>query len=322
MPKTRKKIQLPALPKSWSHLSTEELEEVNRLMRCKQQAQQTTDPCIADRRFKLQCFLYLTGMKLLKRTVVDDKDEIVYLLRRKGISHLLEYIPMRSWQISQWIDSGLSFLDNPQKRTMSPYQFVWVREKKFKAPADLLTDLTYQQYSSAQTLLSGYWNTIKLIDTLIEQNALRVAIREQLKKIYEYQCKFLAALFTPWYIEKETVKEGKTIKVHHRVWIYDQSQIKENAWRFRKVSSRMFPVMLQFFQSVQLYFSYIFPDLFTTDKGAGSKDMLTIEVEMVNAVMKYQGFKDYKEVYESDSVRCYKSQADAARWSCNKRIFK
>ena len=303
MPEKRKKIHLPALPKSWNHLSTEELEEVNHLMRRKQQALQTTDSDTVDRRFKLQCFLYLTGLKLLKRTAMDDKDEVVYLLRRRGITHLFERIPMRSWQVSQWIDSGLSFLDDSQKRTMSPYQFVRVRGKKFKAPADLLTDLTYQQYSSAQTLLSGYWNTVKLIDTLIERNASRAAIREQLKKIHEYQCKFLAALFTPSYIEKEAVKEGKTIKVHRRVWIYDQSQINENAWRFRKVSSRMFPVMLQFFQSVQLYFSYIFPDLFTTDKGAGSKDMLTIEVETVNAVMKYQGFKDYKEVYESDSVR-------------------
>lgn len=303
MPEKRKTIKLPALPKSWNHLSTRELEQVNLLMRRKQQLMNTTDPDIADRHFKLKCFLLLTGLKLIKRTAMDDKDEVIYLLRRRGIKHCMEKIPMRSWQVNQWIDSCLSFLDNPQKRTVAPYTTIRLYGKKFKGPAGLLTNVTYRQYFSAQNLLSGYWNTLKLIDALIEKNASRAAIAEQMKRVQEYQCKFLSTLFTPSYIEKETMKEGKTIKMNRRVWMYDQSQIEKNSWRFRKASIRMFPVMLQFFQSVQLYYSYIFPDLFTTGNGAKKGDVLQMEVDTVNAIMKYQGFKDYNEVYDSESVR-------------------
>lgn len=305
MPERRKKIQLPALPKSWNHLSTREMEQVNLLMRRKQQMLRyaDSDTDASDRHFKLQCFLLFSGLKIVRRAVKDDKGEFVYLLRRRELKYLFERIPMRSWQINQWIDGCLGFLDDPHKRTTCPYTYIRLRGKKFKAPSDLMTNLTYHQYSTAQTLLTGYWNTLKLIDTLIERNASRSAIHLQMAKVRSYQCQFLSALFNPSYIEKETVKEGKTIQVNRRVWLYDSSQTKENEHLFRSVSDRMFPVMLQFFQSVQTYFSYIFPDLFTTGKGVEGKDILKIEVETVNAVMKYQGFKDYNEVYDSESVR-------------------
>lgn len=303
MPEKRRTIQLPALPKSWNHLSSAELEQVNLLMRRKQQMLRTTDEPLADRDFKLHAFLLLSGLKIVRRAVRDEKGEFYYLLRRRGILHLLERIPMKSWQINQWIDYCLQFLDTPQKRTKSPYSFIRLYGKQFKSPSDLMTDITYQQYSSAQNLLSEYWNTVKLIDTLIERRASRLAITEQMKKIQMYQCQFLSVLFTPSYIEKETMKDGKTIRMNRRVWLYDQSQIKDNEWRFRHVSGRMFPVMLQFFQSVQTYFSFIYPDLFTTAKGSEGKDAVKMEVETINAVMKYQGFKDYSEVYNSESVR-------------------
>lgn len=303
MPDYRKKIQLPALPKSWNHFSTQEMEQVNLLMRRKQQMLRYSEPETADQHFKLQCFLLLTGLKVVRKALLDEQGEFVYLLRRRGITYLLERIPMRSWQITQWISSCLSFLDDPQRRTVSPYTTIRLRGKEFHAPEDLLTNLTYLQYTSAQTLLSGYWKTVQLIDVLIERNSSKTAIHEQMKKIEMYQCRFLSALFTPASIEKETVREGKTIKVNRPVWLFDYAQIKENEKYFRRASGRMFPVMLQFFQSVQLHYSTIFPDLFTTGKGESKGDAMKMEVETVNAIMKYQGFKDYNEVYDSASVR-------------------
>lgn len=303
MPKKRKTIKLPALPKSWNHLSTREMEQVNRLMRRKQQMLRYIDADAADRQFKLQCFLLFSKLKIVRRAVKDEKGEFVYLLRHRGLKHLFERIPMRSWQINQWIDGCLGFLDDPHKRTMCPYTYIHLRGKKFKAPSDLMTNLTYHQYSRAQTLLSSYWDTLKLIDTLIERNASSQAIQAQIQKIKSYQCQFLSTLFNESYIETETEKEGKTIKVNRRVWMYDELQTDENEWRFKKVCNQMFPVMLQFFQSVQSYFSIIFPDLFTTGKSINKANVLHMEAHTVNAVMKYQGFKDTDAVYQSASFR-------------------
>lgn len=303
MPEKRKTINLPALPKSWNHLSTRELEQVNLLMRRKQQQMNTTDPDIADRHFKLKCFLLLTGLKFIKRTAMDDKDEVIYLLRRRGIKHCMEKIPMRSWQVNQWIDSCLSFLDNPQKRTVAPYTTIRLYGKKFKGPAGLMTNLTYHQYSRAQMQLSSYWETLKLIETLIDKNASGSAIKAQMKNLKMYQCRFLSTLFNESYIEKQIQKEGKVIKVNRRVWVYDELQTEKNEWRFKKVSAKMFPVMLQFFQSVQTHFSFIFPDLFTEGESTPKTNILHMEAHTVNALMKYQGFKDTETVYQTDSFR-------------------
>lgn len=303
MAERRRTIYLSALPKSWNTLSCKELEAVNKLMQERQRMSLSGDTDAADRHFKLQCFLLMLNLRITKRVVETESGELVFLLRKRGLSSLLGSIPMRAWQINQWIDSELSFLDEPYGRTRSPYTVVSLYGKKFKAPSSLLTDVTYQQYTGAQNLLTGYWDTLKLIEQLVSNRATSKAVAIQTKRLEEYQCRFLSALFTPSSIEEESVKSGSRVVSKRRVWVYDQRQIDENAWLFRRASHRMFPVMLQFFQSVQVHFSRIYPDLFTPGKKSSGSDMLKMEVETINAVMKYQGFKDYAEVYESESVR-------------------
>ena len=48
----------------------------------------------------------------------------------------------------------------------------------------------------------------------------------------------------------------------------------------------------------------MYPELFTPNgKKPGRQNPIKIEVEMVNNVMKYQGFDDYDAVYDSEAVR-------------------
>ena len=150
MDTTNYQIHLPELPGSWNRLSTEELEEVNRLYKRKEAMAAAGDEERADRLFKLKCFMLFLGLKIVRRTVTDENGETVFLFRRKGIRHLLERIHMRALQVYQWIDQKLGFLDTAFARTVTPYGIIRLRmgTLRLKAPKDVMSDVSFAQYQS------------------------------------------------------------------------------------------------------------------------------------------------------------------------------
>lgn len=302
MPEYRKSIKLPPLPSAWNRLTAREMEKVHALEMKRMKDASVMGVEHARHIFRLNCFMLFLGLKAVRLTVEDGSGETVYLFRRKGPLHLFERIPMRAWQIQQWIESGLGFLDDPYRRTVCPYTFIRLYGRRFKAPSDLMTSLTHQQYTVAQNMLTVYWQAEGVADTLVKTGGSRHALREQLRRMRDAQCRFLSTLFTPSSLEVEVRAESSVRRVRRRVWAFDMAQVEGNAWRFRRVARRMFPVMLQFFQSVQRHYSRIFPDLFTSAGGGRNRDYLLMEVETMNAVMKYAGFTGYQDIYDSNAV--------------------
>jgi hypothetical protein len=307
MDTTNYQIHLPALPDSWNRLSTEELEEVNRLYKRKEAMAAEGDEERADRLFKLKCFMLFLGLKIVRRTVTDENGETVFLFRRKGIRHLFERIPMRAWQVDQWIDQKLGFLDNPFARTVTPYGIIRLRmgTLRLKAPKDVMSDVSFAQYQSAQNLLIMYWDAQKVLQTLVRRKSTHAAIRMQLRRMKQARCRFLATLFNESVRETGEIREGRYLrKCKRRVWSFNSGQIQKNARWFSMVEARMFPVMVQYFQSVQEAYARMYPELFTPNgKKNGRQNPIKIEVEMINNIMKYQGFSDYDAVYDSEAVR-------------------
>lgn len=294
-------IKLPPLPTAWNKLTSREMEEVHRLMVKRQVNEVQYGEEKAGNLFKFDCFILFTGLKVLKRTSKDEKGDTVFFFRRRGWRYLFERIPMRSWQITQWIGSSLQFLDDPYRRTVCPYAYIRLYGKKLKAPSDLMTNLTHQQYTVAQNMLTLYWQAASVADSLEKKGGSREAVREQQRRIKQAKCRFLSALFTPSSLEVEVRTESSVRRVRRRVWAFEMAQVTANEWRFRRPADRMFPVMLQFFQSVQMYYSRIFPDLFTSSKSGKGKDYLLMEAETMNAVMKYAGFTGYQDIYDSNA---------------------
>lgn len=307
MNRPKKQINLPALPDSWNRLSSRELEEVNRLMAVRNAELGYREEQAADRRFKLRCFLLFLRLKVARNAVKDEKGEWCFLFRRKGVLRFREAIPMRAWQVNQWIDDRLGFLDRPYGRLVSPYTFVRFRlgTVRMKAPDDLLGDVTFHQYLTAQNALDACWETEEVIRQLAARGGTRKALREQEKKAERLRCRFLAALFTRPARETGEIREGRYVRSRKRtVWAYSDGQAERNAKYFRRAEKRMFPVMAQFFQSVQEYYAGIYPDLYTGKKsGKKAYSQLKVEVEMVNSIMKWQGFADYDAVYDAEAVR-------------------
>lgn len=300
------RIVLPALPEKWTDLSTKELEGVAKLDVLRAMELRTSAEGAADRRFKLRCFLLFLNLKTARKAVKGEDGEWRYLFRRKGLRYLTELIPLRAWQVNQWIDDKLKFLDNPYKLYSSPYPKVrlWGGLVCMKGPADLMGDVTFQQYLTAQNIVDAYWNTVNLIQTL-EREGTEKAIREQVKRMRKLKRRFLAAMCCRPVKETGEIREGRYVRSKKRtVYAYSEGQHVRNEKFFRGVEDRMFPVMLQFFQSVQEYYASIYPDLYTGHRsGKKSYSQLKVEVEMVNNVMKYQGFSDYDAVYDAEAVR-------------------
>lgn len=307
MDMTNYQIHLPNLPDGWNRLSSGELEEVNLLYQQREAMAAAGDEQQADRLFKLKCFMLFLGLKIVRRTVTDEHGETVFLFRRKGILHRFERIPMRAWQVDQWIDQKLGFLDQPFGRTVTPYGIIRLRmgTLRLKAPKDVMSDVSFGQYQSAQNLLIMYWDAQKVLQTLHRRKSSRSAIRLQMYRMKQARCRFLATLFNESVLETGEIREGRYLrKCKRRVWSFYSGQIRKNARWFRTVEARMFPVMEQYFQSVQEAYARMYPELFTPNgKKKGSHNPIKIEVEMVNNIMKYQGFDDYDAVYDSEAVR-------------------
>lgn len=301
-----KKVSLPALPDSWNRLSSKEMESMAQLMELRASESVSRSQQEADRRFKLRAFLLFTGLRVVKPSHRNRVDGFCF--RRRGWSHRFERIPMQAWQVNQWIDASLGFLDKPMTRLKSPYGFVrlgW-RVRRFKAPADLLSDTTFHQYLSADSILASYWDTVSVMNSMMEQGTVSPeGLASQREKARILRCRFLATLFNPPVWQTGEIREGRYVRRSwRRVWSFSPHQTERNARLFRRYEKRLFPVMLQFFQSVQEYYARMFPHLYTSaGKGSGRRSQLQIEVDMVNNLMKYQGFSDYDAVYDSEAVR-------------------
>lgn len=303
----RNRICLSALPSGWNDITTDKLEEIQSLMAMRHTEAMAVGEVIADRLYRLRVFLCLLGLKVVRRTVADDTGETVFLLRRKGIRHLFERIPMRAWQINQWIDSSLKFLDKPTGRVATPYEYVTLRRGrlKLKGPASMMADVTFQQYLVAQNTLTAYWNTLQKLEDAIKNKVPKKQLKPMLVRVSELRCRFLAAMFSPSVTETGEIREGRYVRTAKRkVYAFSMHQMDENAPYFCKVEKRMFPVMEQFYQSEQEAYSRMFPDLYTSSgKGRKITNPIVHEVEMVNSIMKEQGFTNYDAVYDSEAVR-------------------
>lgn len=302
-------INLPALPSSWNRLSSAELEEIWQMAIERNMAVGSEGEEVAQRKYKLKVFLYLLGLKIRKRTIKDEKGEMIYLFRRKGFRHLWENIPMRAWQIDQWINSRLKWLDQPFQRIVSPYTFIHLccGRLHLKGPDTYMCDVTFRQYLAVQNILTAYWDTQEMIEALVnfKKDVSRQALEGQINKMKRYRCRFLAALFNPGVVPTGEKCDGKSVQTRKcKVWSFDMEQIDKNERYFKKVEKRMFPVMEQFFQSVQKYYATMFPNLYASSgKSQKKQNMIKIEVAMVNNVMKYQGFTNYDAVYDSEAIR-------------------
>ena len=297
-----KRIDLD-FPHSWDELTGKQLETIHRLKdEARQQAERGKDPEKAVNEYKLKVFLHLAGLKVRKRAIPNEDGTFTYILRRKGWRHLFEEIPMESWQIAQWIQDLLPFLDEPGGRLEAPYELLRVGTRRYKAPDSQLTSVTFEQYNHAQQYLVAYWDTRSAAEEMKNQGGSRKAVKHLYQEAEQYKAMFLATLIVPPVTQVEHVDENGTYRVNRTAYIYHSSYAEKN---WRKFTGRrwrwVFEVMVQFVQSCLEEYRNKFPDLFTTHSGGGSDDYIVMEADKMNAIKKYGEFKNYQDIYNSNT---------------------
>lgn len=325
------------IPRSWNEVPTEQLETISKLT-LDYNLMLAGGDRLAEPQYKLKALLLVSGLEdtilteynggmdwyyfpISAKVLDDGKGRIARvksnMLRRLGRKlctvegdRYNHYVKVPSEVIYHLTKEHMKWLDDPYQRLVSPYEFLYVGGKKYKGPTDKMTSVTYQQYQTAQNLVTRYWQVQENLRWLLENNGSEEAIVQNGKALDKVRQMFLACIFCPGHIVTEVTKNGQKIEVRRETWEYDPIQL-ENADKFdRATCDRVFPVMLQFYFSVQQYYSQIFPDLFVKRDDNGVKeqrpDFMLQEVETMTAIMKYQGFADYQAIYDSNTVHILK----------------
>jgi len=171
--------------------------------------------------------------------------------------------------------------------------------KTFALPQVACNNLTWQQYRSLQVLSP----------LLFQENGE--------ENVLEVQSKFLAHILTPRSMALFATAGGSIRFRPHYEFHYDTEQADGLIpyWRKRLSSGSsgslysneycqrqaLFHICFQVYQTALAYYSVTYPLLFTsTGKKDPLRDALTGEVGTINTVMKYAGYADQQQVYDSN----------------------
>ena len=290
-------------PHSWNELTGKQMEVIHGLRhKAIRRAVQLGDEEKAVNESKLKVFLFLAGLKVRKRAYKKEDGTFVYIVRRNGIKHLFEEIPMESWQVAQWIKDLLGFLDEPNELLEAPYEYFRIGLKKWKAPETQLTSLTFEQYNHAQQYLVAYWDTRQTAEEMLKDGGTRKSVKHLFKEANQYRAMFLATLIIPPVRQTQHVDENGSYEVNRTAYVYHSSYGEKNWKKFTgKRWELVFEVMVQFVQSCLAAYRDKFPELFTTHKGDDGSDFIVLEANKMNAIKKYGEFKSYQDIYNSNA---------------------
>lgn len=176
-----------------------------------------------------------------------------------------------------------------------PVETIKIGYRHFALPGVACNNLTWQQYRSLQTISPQLF-----AEGLTDDQALTL------------QAKFLANILTPRTIALLDTSGGSIRLRPHYEYRYNAEQAEGLVrWferRLKKVTgqstnmmSTLFHVCFQTYQTALNYYSLAYPLLFTsTGRGDTLRDALTGEVGTVNTVMKYAGYAEQQQVYDSN----------------------
>jgi hypothetical protein len=175
-----------------------------------------------------------------------------------------------------------------------PEETVKIGRRRFALPQVAMNNLTWQQYRSLQAIAPRLFR-----EGIDEKTALNL------------QAQFLAHILVPRSLALLD-SNGRTVKFRpHWVYEYDAERADQMVgwWEKRLSASNLslsgatvlFHIMFQVYQTSLSYYSAAYPLLFQGgEKIDPLKDALTGEVGTVNVIMKYAGYAEQQQVYDSN----------------------
>lgn len=195
---------------------------------------------------------------------------------------------------------------------MLPIETLKISFRHFALPGVACNNLTWQQYRSLQTISPQLFAEgitddqalvlqAKFLANILTPRTIAVLDTSggsiRLRPHYEYRYNAEQAEGLVSYFERNLKKE---IKRAHILRLYAKLTGK-NKRNVQCSMSTLFHICFQTYQTALNYYSIAYPLLFTShDSGDTLRDALTGEVGTVNTVMKYAGYAEQQQVYDSN----------------------
>ena len=162
------------------------------------------------------------------------------------------------------------------------------RGKTFALPQVACNNITWQQYRAIQAVAPQLFS-----DSISEEQTL------------DLQSQFLAHILTPRSIALLDTAGGSIRIRPHYEFRYNAEQAEGLALWLRRCKDpllgTLFHVCFQTYQTALSYYALSYPLLFSGgDKSDQMRDALTGEVGTVNTIMKYAGYAEQQQVYDSN----------------------
>ena len=170
-----------------------------------------------------------------------------------------------------------------------PVETARIGRRRFALPGVACNNLTWQQYRSLQATVSQLFT-----EGMAEDQAVAL------------QAQFLAHITVPRSLALLDTTGGSIRLRPHWEYRYDQARAEslEGWWRRRLGDTDcqcLYHICLQVYQTALTYYSAAYPLLFQDNgKSDPLRDALTGEVGTVNTVMKYAGYSEQQQVYDSN----------------------
>lgn len=168
-----------------------------------------------------------------------------------------------------------------------PEETVTVAGRKFALPQVACNNLTWQQYRSLQA---------------ISPQLFREGIGEE--QVTDLQAQFLAHCLVPRSLALLDTG-GSSVRIRpHWEYTYDATRAEGLIKFWRRQVRRdavLFHICLQAYQTALVYYAAAYPLLFSDDgRSDPMRDALQGEVGTINTVMKYAGYAEQQQVYDSN----------------------
>lgn len=188
-------------------------------------------------------------------------------------------------------DPHIGFVGNLRDALSLPVETVAIRGKVFALPQVACNNLTWQQYRALQAIAPQLWH-----DGIGDV------------EIVDLQAQFMANILVPRSVALLD-KSGDTVRLRpHFTFKYNVDQADKLITYWKRKLQRgsikivvLFHICHQAWQTALLYYSRAYPLLFAeTGKDDTMKDALQGEVGTINTIMKYAGYAEQQQVYDSN----------------------